>query len=936
VRRVVVSELMHRRGRAVGLLLGIVLATTSFTVLTATSRTQRLEVRGTVARSFRGSYDVLVRPRGARTALERRTGQVLPDYLSGLPGGITFAQWRRIARLPGVEVAAPIANVGYLLPTAQVSVDVSPAAGARGRVLLRARIDWRSDRGLTRVSDAPDYVYVTPNRLQDEPRERGRDQYRRSALREDVPDREQPVPVCYSGIDVAAAALDGPFSALKRARVGCFSRRTGTGRIFVDRLRRSSPRIDLRWSFPLLLTAIDPDAEARLTGLGGALVTGRYLRDDDRAHLAQPVRSPEDYPPRLLPVLAASRTFLDEQADITVERLRTVAAARWTRPFDVEGDTLAPLRYLQRQPDGRVVQRVRVSSEQAYRQLLRDLRRPDYRQDVSTIWRIGPIGYEGTRGALTPRTQPVDDQVWQTNPSGAGLGWAYTPPSARATRFRKITRLQAVVTPLTKPQDATPLLQAVGVFDPERLQRAEEPGTPPLTTLRPPALTPRTSRAATALGGRSLEPSGNLGGYSAQPPALLTTLQAARAFGGDLFPDLDSDRQISAVRVRVAQVTGIDAVSRERIRQVAERIATATGLDVDVTAGASGGPAALELPASRFGRPRLALTETWIRKGVATRVLEAVDRKSLMLFALILIVCALFVSNAAVAAVHARRQELGVLACVGWSTGRLFTVVLAELGAIGLTAGILGAALALPAAAVAGVDVSPQRAALAVPAATLLALLAGLLPAARAAASRPLAATRPVVLDAQRAWQPKNMGQRALVNLIRTPGRTLLAALSIAVGVCALAVLLATTIGFHNALVGSVLGDAVALRVTGTDFVAVLITVLIGVGAVADVLFLNLRERAREFATLSAVGWDDRTLSRLIALEGLFIGALGATTGAILGLACAAAFAQTITLSLCLITVAAAVTGTLLASAGAIVPAVSLRRMPFVALLAGE
>ena len=59
--KIVVSELRHRRGRTLALLLGIALATTSFTVLTGTSASQRLDVRGTVAKNYRGGYDLLVR-----------------------------------------------------------------------------------------------------------------------------------------------------------------------------------------------------------------------------------------------------------------------------------------------------------------------------------------------------------------------------------------------------------------------------------------------------------------------------------------------------------------------------------------------------------------------------------------------------------------------------------------------------------------------------------------------------------------------------------------------------------------------------------------------------------------------------------------------------------------------------------------------------------
>src|SRR3954470_16236506 len=130
--RVILAELLHRRGRSLALLLGILVATTAFTVLTGTSESQRLEVRGTVAKAFRGDYDILVRPRGSRTALERRTGQVQPNFLSGIFGGISTAQWRDVQRLAGVEVAAPLANLGYVLQTAEIPVDVSRALPAHG------------------------------------------------------------------------------------------------------------------------------------------------------------------------------------------------------------------------------------------------------------------------------------------------------------------------------------------------------------------------------------------------------------------------------------------------------------------------------------------------------------------------------------------------------------------------------------------------------------------------------------------------------------------------------------------------------------------------------------------------------------------------------------------------------------------------------------
>lgn len=66
-----------------------------------------------MAASFSPAYDLLVRPRGARTALENKTRTVQPDFLSGIYGGITMAQYHQVHQVPGVQVAALIAMVGY-------------------------------------------------------------------------------------------------------------------------------------------------------------------------------------------------------------------------------------------------------------------------------------------------------------------------------------------------------------------------------------------------------------------------------------------------------------------------------------------------------------------------------------------------------------------------------------------------------------------------------------------------------------------------------------------------------------------------------------------------------------------------------------------------------------------------------------------------------
>jgi len=307
-----------------------------------------------------------------------------------------------------------------------------------------------------------------------------------------------------------------------------------------------------------------------------------------------------------------------------------------------------------------------------------------------------------------------------------------------------------------------------------------------------------------------------------------------------------------------------------------------------------------------------------------------------VLFILILVVCILFVANSASVAIRGRRRELGVLACLGWTRPRLFAAVLGELAAIGLTAGVLGAAAALPLSSALGLHASPGRAALAVPIAVVIAAVAGLIPAWLAASAEPVASVRPPVLPIRRAHHPAGITGLAVANVLRTPGRAAVGAVSLAIGVAALTMLAAVSFAFRGVLVGSLLGDAVAVQVRGVDYVAVVATVALGVLAVADVIFLNIRDRAAELATIRNFGWRDSALQRLVITEGVVIGLAGSILGAVLGLIAAADFAGQRPVALYVVAAAAVAAGVVVTAAAALLPAQALRRMPAAHLLAEE
>jgi putative ABC transport system permease protein len=902
------SQLRFQAIRAIALLIGLLLATTAFTVLTAASRTAQLRTVGTVTAHFLPAYDILVRPQGAQTTLEKRAGTVQPNFMSGIYGGITENQWHQIGAIPGVSVAAPIAMIGYTELTVGFRYDLPASAyAAPGRQLYRIATTWVSDGGTNRITQPPSYVYVTPRPL--------RANALTGAASELLPGGTHASVCQLQAVQGAQLGIASPFSPVMQASTTCWSKVNGDGS-GAGEAKPANPGYQINWEVPVVIAAIDPVAEAKLDGLNHALVSGSYLAENSGRNAA-PTQGGK------FPVLAASGTPSGETAVTQLQELATPSApppmnASWLNSEDAAAS--------------RTLATTQTTSQQAYQELLRELPSSPYAAAVWGYWTVGPTNYRsGANGSLTPLL-------------------VHNPPSAFSLTFKIGTAVSVdnedaqyrAVTPHETPAGTPATLSLVeprlaGIFDPAKIKAFDPLSAVPLGPYQPTVAAPANAASRAALHGGDLLPNQNLGGYVSQPVDLITTLAALPTLQNeDYGKGLDVKDPISVIRVRVAGVTGPNPVSLERIREVAQQIATRTHLTVDIVAGSSPSPTTIDLPAGKYGQPALTLSEDWVKKGVAVAILTAIDKNSVVLFVLILIVCVLFVANSASAAIRARRRELGVLACLGWTRPRLFTAVLGELAAIGLTAGLLGAAAALPLSSALGLHASPGRAALAVPIAVAVALIAGLAPAWLAASAQPVASVRPAVLAVRRARQPGGITALAAVNVLRTPGRALVGAISLAIGITALTILAALTFAFRGVLVGSLLGNAVALQVRGVDYIAVTATIVLGVLAVADVVFLNIRERAGELATIRAFGWPETALSRLVITEGTIIGLTGSLTGAALGLTAAATFAGQLPATLYLTAAAAATAGLLITATAGLLPAHALRHLPAAHLLAEE
>lgn len=901
-------------------------------MLTAAGKTTEVRVRGSVKSNYRTAYDILVRPRQSRLPLEKRLGLVRNNYLSGLFGGITVEQWRRIESLPGVSVAAPVANIGFVLPHSYGVVSMNDVLTDDAVQLYRIRYTAVAHDGTSRYPLNTDYVYYTRN---------GRFAPVTSdanlGYQELVGRRDEAVTVCPRH---PLASASGPFSPY--AWRLCYSARSpgrgsdenAPGRIL------SSTGI----AFPILISAIDPVQEAKLLNLKKTVVSGRYFRRDEGPRL-QLLPRDRDVPyktyHRLVPVLASTRTYVDEHVEARVERLTIPARTDVPRVLaSPRGDAfLSALR-------GHDVAVRAIRASRIYDSVASGGwgTTPGSKALSMSYWTASPTKYRLMRHAhLAPEVVDNPLSVWRATPvPGQTLAYQQQiPPANRDVQFRRLhPRIGSIYFNSYEVPGArvfqTPVMNIVGRYDPEKLPGFSPLSQVPLETYYPPELLPADAASKDALHGKPLLPSENIGDYVAQPPLFLTTIQGMQPFlNSRYYAGASNKAPISVIRVRVKGVAGPDSLSQARIRLVATEIHDRTGLQVDITAGSSPRTLLVRLPKGNFGRPPLLLKEGWSKKGVSLSFLKALDRKRLGLLSLVLVSCLFFLANGAFASVRGRRTEIGTLLCLGWPRRSIFAVVLAELLFVSLLAGLVGAALAYAAATAIGLDITLLRALLVVPLAVCLALLAGVIPAWRAAQAVPLDAVRPAVAVGRVRQRVRGYASLALSNVRRMPARSLVGVGALFIGVAALTLLLAVNEAFQGELVGTLLGNAISFQVRGLDFLAVALIVLLACLSLADVLYLNLRERAAELMTLRTVGWSDAELGRVIAGEALALGLLGSVPGALLGLLIGKQLGVG-TAALALGALAGVVGGLLVALLASLLPLARLRSLTAPAVLAEE
>jgi ABC-type antimicrobial peptide transport system permease subunit len=252
-----------------------------------------------------------------------------------------------------------------------------------------------------------------------------------------------------------------------------------------------------------------------------------------------------------------------------------------------------------------------------------------------------------------------------------------------------------------------------------------------------------------------------------------------------------------------------------------------------------------------------------------------------------LTVCALSILNTTLMTVLGRRREIALQKALGWRSSTVFGVTLVEVGMVGLVAGGMGVLLAWGLAAGLHLSLPLDRALLILPLGTGLCLIGGLVPAWTAARVFPATLLQHDEVSPAGPWFP---GQISLLtyglrSLLRRRTRATLMVVTMGLASALLTVFLATSLGLHGYLSGTLLGEYLILRIEGYHYLMAGVCLLVAGLTTADALLVSTLERRREIGVSKAVGWRTGAVARLYLDEGLLLGLVGGGAGTLLGLA---------------------------------------------------
>ncbi|HET8910059.1 MAG TPA: FtsX-like permease family protein [Ktedonobacteraceae bacterium] len=853
------STLRRQRGQTLLAAGGFFLAACTLILLTATTQGTVIRANQIISQNWRPTYDLEVLPAQAHIP----DSKLIPaDFIAGNGGGISMEQYKRIQHLPGVEVAAPVAYLGYVQIPSPI-MGFAPARLPGGYY----QVDWTltaSNGKQTFVERQERFIY-----------------------------------------EVTASCPDAPYNpahinALLKAHIlpGSGNSNCGfNGGVFPQTFQS----ID---TGPFLLTAIDPTAEDQLVHIDRHITNGRMLTNKDTIVQDPNFTSPTYQVPLLLQEQLQERTNLH----VTVKRLDGLA-------LDLQQVVnRGGVNYLMHLPGQQTI--ISQNAPTIQNSLINVSKKgyvPALYWDGHSWQSIYALGGFNTISFLY---QPSGLTYQTTHAPGGQLVPAYKLVPARlqhapnvalspGSPFRSELVLSTQQGPEVMFRNLAPLhvpggqqspvyeTQFVGQFSNASIssQFSNPLNWLPDTTYASQPAQLRYDPQGHPVPSIPLYPTTNPAGFALQPPVALTTLDAAQRIFGD--------KSISAIRVRVAGVESANQASWNKVAQIAQQIRQTTGLQVLVTLGSSPQPTLVYVPGLAAGqngstRPIAPLgwvQDSWIYVGAAVVYLAQLGSTRLLFLGTILLVCLGYLIVTFSALVSAQRKEFAVLSALGWRPWQPVRLFLGQALVLGLVGGLAGIIVALLIAAAFGATPILLVVIWTLPAILLLGLVSivsplwhiwHIRPAEALRAGSPITPGRGLRLRFSSLLPP--FVALSLNNLTRVRLRAMIAIGSIFFSALLITVLFNGLLAFRQSLQGTLLGSYVLLQTQIPQIAGAVFAVMLTFLSIADLLLLQARERQQEIGLLRAVGWRPVFVRRLFIQDGLLLAFCGGLPGVLAAL----------------------------------------------------
>lgn len=111
--KISVNSLMRRKLASFLFVSALIIILVIVPLATTSLQNAQRQIETDITYYSRGSYDLLIRAPGSKHHLEEEHGIVPENYIGFGEGGISLEQWELIKNRPDVEIAAPVASVGY-------------------------------------------------------------------------------------------------------------------------------------------------------------------------------------------------------------------------------------------------------------------------------------------------------------------------------------------------------------------------------------------------------------------------------------------------------------------------------------------------------------------------------------------------------------------------------------------------------------------------------------------------------------------------------------------------------------------------------------------------------------------------------------------------------------------------------------------------------